>query len=225
MKRLIQTLTVGYFLLIADAALANIQYVTDMLYVPMRSGAGNEYRIIHSTIRSGTQMTILDSPEGSDWAKVRTPSGLEGYIRKQYLKTTPTARMRLSAAVEELASAKEKLAAAQKQLNTLTKEHTLLSKQSKLTQESHGKLSEELNNLKTLSADAIGLSHRYQELLANHEVLKTDYDSAIAENDRLKSDKTVNQWLFGAGLMVLGMFLMLILPALKPAKRSSEWAN
>jgi len=170
-------------------------------------------------------MTILEQPKDLDWAKVRTPSGLEGWIRKQYLKSTPTAKLRLSTAVEEMTSAKKQLSQVEQQLKELRQAHSLLSKQSDTTQKDHNKVSEELRTLKTLSADAVNLSHRYKELLANHEVLKTDYDSVIAENDRLKSDKTVNQWLFGAGLIILGMFLMLIVPALKPAKRNGEWAN
>ncbi len=223
MKHLLITLVFG--LTLAAHAQAQTQYVSDVMYVPMRSGAGNEYRIIHSRIRTGTEMTVLEAEEGSDWAKVRTPSGLEGWIRQQYLISSPTARQQLTAALEEMNKAKDRAEALTAELKALRDEHSELQKTATTASKTKASIEDELRNLKMLSADAVNLSHRYKTLLADHELLKTDFDTMRAENDRLRHDKTVSQWLFGSGLVVLGMFLMLVLPALKPKKRNTEWAN
>ena len=76
--------------LFSSLALADIRYITDVAYVPMRSGAGNDYRIIHYGLKSGLKLNVLEYPDG-DWAKVQTPSGREGWIQKQYLVKKPIA--------------------------------------------------------------------------------------------------------------------------------------
>lgn len=221
-----KNLIVCLFLYATSAwAFAETRYVTDVMYIPMRSGPGNEFRIIHSAIKSGLKMTVVEMPEDSDWAHVQTPSGLDGWIRKQYLIDTPTARLQLSAALEELNVAKSRAKELEQKLVALEGKHSNLSQQAQDTNKTKNQLEEELRNLKTLSADAINLSHRYKDLLAKHDLIQTEFDAVRAENDRLKGEKTINQWLFGAGLVILGMFLMLILPALKPRKRNSEWRD
>ncbi len=213
------------FLSLCCPALAETRYVTDVLFVPMRSGAGNQFRIIHSAIKTGTKMTVLDLPADSEWAHVRTPSGLEGWIPTQYLIESPTARMQLNDAQHQMNVAKARADELAEQLKSLRGDHKTLSEQSQAAAQSRDQLAEELRNLKTLSADAVNLSQRYKELLAQYDLIQTDYDTVRAENDRLRGEQTVNQWLFGAGLVVLGMFLMLVLPALKSKKRNTEWRD
>lgn len=211
--------------LLSSSALAEIQYVSDEMYVPMRSGPGNEFRIIHSRIRSGLKMTVLDPGQESEWVQVKTPAGLEGWIRKQYLKKQPTAKLLLSAAIGAENTAKEKVTQLEQQLAELKTLHSSLSQESSELETNHAKVSEELGDLKTLSANAISLNYRYKELLAKHDLIQTEFDAVRAENDRLNGDKTINQWMVGAGLIIFGMILMLILPALKTNKRNSEWRD
>lgn len=210
---------------LAVASHADTQYITDVVYVPMRSGAGSEFRIIQAALKSGTPMTVLNMPEDSEWAQVRTPSGLDGWVRKQYLSDTPTARLQLNDALQQLNTAKTRVAELERTLAALKAEHASLTQARQSTAANNSELAEELRNLKALSADAINLSQRYKELLARHDLMQTEFDAVQAENDRLQGDQTVNQWLFGAGLVIVGMFLMLILPVLKPRKRSSEWRD
>ena len=52
-------------------------------YLNLRKGAGTSYGVI-LTIAKGTTVTVLDN-SNSNWAKVRTPSGQEGWCSKEYL--------------------------------------------------------------------------------------------------------------------------------------------
>ena len=209
----------------SELSWAATKYVSDIVYVPMRSGPGNEYRIIHSAIKSGLKMNVLEMPEGSDWAHVQTESGLEGWLPKQYLIDTPTARLQLNTALSQLSAAKTRAAELEQQLVELKQEHDKLNKEASSSAKTNSQMEEELRNIKALSADAVNLSVRYKDLLEKHDLIQTEFDAVRAENDRLKADATINQWLFGAGLVILGMFLMLILPALRPKKRNNEWRN
>lgn len=202
---------------------AQTAYVSDTFFVPIRSGAGNQFRIVHSGIRTGTQMTLLEETE--EWSLIRTDGGLEGWIQNQYVSKEPTARLQLGATQARLIQANQKIAELETELKNLRGEHQDLSQSSSDQLKERDEYAEELRKIRALSADAINLNQRYQDLLEKHELVQTEFDTVRAENDRLKANQTINQWLFGAGLVVLGMILMLILPAFVRSKRHSDWVN
>lgn len=211
--------------LFASTAMAQTVYVSDVFFVPVRSGAGAQYRIVHQGIRSGTQMTLLGESSDGEWVNIRTEGGLEGWIQAQYLLREQPARLQLTAAQSKLAAATKRVEDLEAELKKLSTEHNSLAQSSNAHAKESEQYAEELRKIRALSADAINLNQRYQDLLAKYDLTQTEFDAVRAENDRLKSNKTINQWMFGAGLVVFGMFLMLILPAFVRQKRHSDWAN
>jgi hypothetical protein len=80
----------------------------------------------------------------------------------------------------------------------------------------------ELSNLKALSADTVNFNKRYQDLLTEQEMTKTTLEGLRAENERLRDSNRYSQWVFGGGLVTLGIFLTMIVQALRPRGRS-QW--
>lgn len=218
------TLVSGSVLLsISTHAQDEQQYVTDILHVPLRSGEGNEYRIINKGIRSGTPLTILEAGSSEEWVKVRTPQGVEGWIRSQYLQENETAS-RVAAKMEsQLKRANEENARLQQEVSNLKKQTQTLQQTSDSAQSAEREMAEELQNIKTLSAGAIDLEKRYTELLERQQLLQTQNDVLIAENENIKGDTSVKFMLYGAGLIIIGILTALIVPALTVKKRHSEW--
>lgn len=209
----------------ASGAMAQTVYISDVFFVPVRSGAGSQYRIVHQGIRSGTQMTLLGESSDGEWVNIRTEGGLEGWIPTQYLLREQPARMQLTAAQTKLAAATKRVEDLEVELKKLRAEHNALAQTANSQAKESEQYAEELRKIRALSADSINLNQRYQDLLAKHDLVQTEFDAVRAENDRLKSNKTINQWMFGAGLVVFGMFLMLILPVFIRQKRHSDWVN
>lgn len=209
----------------ASGAMAQTVYISDVFFVPVRSGAGSQYRIVHQGIRSGTQMTLLGESSDGEWVNIRTDGGLEGWIPTQYLLREQPARMQLTAAQTKLAAATKRAEDLDAELKKLRAEHNSLAQTADSQTKESEQYAEELRKIRALSADSINLNQRYQDLLAKHDLMQTEFDAVRAENDRLKSNKTINQWMFGAGLVVFGMFLMLILPVFMRQKRHSDWVN
>lgn len=220
MKTLILSLGVWSALLISPAFAAT-QYVTDDMMVPMRSGAGNEFRIINSRIRSGTPVTVLSEPEG-DWAQIRLENGQDGWMRKQYLQTSPVAKARLEAAQASQARAERALAEAKTKLTELEQKHQALQESHQATQQAYAATTADYQSLKVLSEDAVNLSTRYRDLLAEHEVLLTQHDALKVENDNLRSDQTISHGLYAIALLLGGMLLAILLPMFRPRKRYSD---
>jgi SH3 domain protein len=70
-------------------------YVSDIFYVPLRSGNSNKHRIIHRGLKSGTPLTLIESDLETKLSRVSTSTGIEGWIQSQYLSETMIARTQL----------------------------------------------------------------------------------------------------------------------------------
>jgi SH3 domain protein len=218
-KRLMLMLFVS---LVSVESWSETRYTSDI--VTVRDGPGTDSAIVHPGIKSNAKLELLEDPVG-DWAKIRTEEGLEGWLPKQYLKETPSALLQLDTAKVQLNEAVSKTQTLEKQLKTLQVEHQNLTQQSLLQEQQQEAYAADMLKFQRLAADAENLNQKYREILTSHNIMQTEFDAIKAENDRLKADQTVNHWLFGAGLVILGMVLMVILPALRPQKRHSEWAS
>ncbi len=218
----ITALTAGLILAIATTGImaAETAYVSDVLHVPVRSGAGTQFRIVHAGLPSGTRVQVVEVD--GDWSLITTDTGVEGWTRNQYLVSQPTARIQLAQLEQRHARVQQQNDSLSTQVKELQQENAQLQAQLRQLQQKAGEATEELSEIKALSADAISLNRRHQELLEQHQILQTDVDMLRAKNDRLESDQTINQWIYGAALVLLGVILSIIIPALKPKKRS-DW--
>lgn len=200
-----------------------IVYVNDILYVPLRTGASTEYRIINAAMKSGTKLTRLDVSEDEVWSLVRTEEGVEGWVRNQYLSEEMTSELKLNLALTRIAKLEQENASLKENNANLTQNNASLTNSTESETQTRIRIQNELDKLKQLSAGAIELDRRYQELLQKHELTQTQRDSLLAENENLKNDQRLTFMLYGAGILILGVILALVLPALKPKKGYSEW--
>jgi len=73
-------------LILPAASRAETVYVSEEFEITMRTGPGNDRKII-SLIKSGNTMEILE--KGQEWSMVRIPSGKEGWVLTRYITTRP----------------------------------------------------------------------------------------------------------------------------------------
>ena len=64
---------------------AEVVYVRDVIYVPLREGQSSEDRVLHNGLRSGTRLERLTKNTETGNSLVRTKNGMEGWIPNQYL--------------------------------------------------------------------------------------------------------------------------------------------
>jgi SH3 domain protein len=217
-------LLIGLLLIITSiqAAQARTVWVDDKLYLPVRSGAGTQYRIIENALPSGTALEVLQ--EGDGYTKVRTPKGTEGWVSSQYLSNTPIAADRLKQANRQLEQTRKELSQAKEQLSKVTDERDKLeSAESNLSDRSQ-ELQKELTRIKKVAADSINLDRRNRELSQENQKLRNDLEVLTAEKERLEASKESDFMLLGAGLVFGGVLLALIIPMLKPTRKTDNWA-
>lgn len=206
-----------------SSASAETMYIDDTLLVPLRSGEGTGFRIVHKGLKSGTKLEIIEKLS-SGYAHVKTPSGIEGYLPSRYLTAQPIAKVKLAQANQELAKLKANYEETQTQLANLKKKHQSLSKEHTQTTSELNANSKELKNIKSISANALNLDKRNRELRESNEQLRNELELIQTENLRLKDKSDSNMMLIGGGLVTLGVILTLLIPIIKPSKKNDSWA-
>jgi len=215
-----------FSLLLAAAAQAqNVRYVSDKQFIPLRSGAGSDYRIIHRGIPSGTRLTIARTSGDGEWAEITTEKGTTGWIRTQYLMQDLPAQNRVDAAEKRAAEAVAKSAALSEELAALRAQSTELEGQLNSSGSELGSVTEELAQLKQISGNAIQLDIDNRRLVEESENLRSDVEMLESENQRLQDKLESEDFLNGALAVLLGVIITLVVPRLWPKRRkSSSWA-
>ena len=89
--------------LLATAGVAQeTQYISDMVLVPVRSGAGSEYRTVNRGLPSGTALLVYAQSEDGEWTEIETRGGARGWIPTRYLQKEPTANLLINDLRREL---------------------------------------------------------------------------------------------------------------------------
>ena len=207
-------------LTLVGAAMADTRYVDDQLIVTLRSGEGNSYQILRS-LPSGTQLDLLQTD--GQYAQVKTQDGVVGWMSAQYLTDQPIARDRLAAAETKLTQLSGENEQLKQQLATLKSSQTHSAATQQQLSSANAKLQKELDHLKDVAArplelakDNADMHQRLQELDLQTHVLKE-------ENAALR-DRTNRDWfLAGAGVLLLGLILGILLPRLRKRSGWTDW--
>ncbi|WP_166265418.1 TIGR04211 family SH3 domain-containing protein [Marinobacter caseinilyticus] len=217
---------IALLILTASAALpvyAETAYIDDTLFAPIRSGEGTQYRILHNGLRSGTPVELLERSE-SGYSRVRTRDGIEGWIVSRFLSDQPIARDRLVATSKELERTKSQLSEVREQLQGLQSERDQLASSEQTLESRSETLARELEKVKTISANALTLDRRNRELQEANQKLRNDVEVLTAERERLESNSERDFMLLSAGLVLLGVFLAVVVPWMKPTRKNDNWA-
>lgn len=215
-----------FMLFVAGAVQArDIRYVSDKQYIPLRSGAGNEYRIVHRGIPSGTKLEVARVSGDGVWAEITTERGTTGWIRTQYLMKELPAQNQVDEAVARAEQLAEKNAALTAQLEQLQGERGELLDKVTETDTQLGSVSEELAQLKQISGKAVQLDVDNRRLVVETETLRSEVETLESENQRLQDKLRSEDFMNGALAVLLGVIITLVVPRLWPKRRrSSSWA-
>lgn len=213
-------------LLFTGAAQAqDIRYVSDKQFVPLRSGAGSDYRIVHRGIPSGTRLKVARTSSNGEWAEITTDRGTSGWIRTQYLMQELPAQNKVDAAVKRAAEATAKSTALGNELSALQAQRAELEGQLDSNGSELGSVSEELAQLKKISGNAVQLDTDNRRLVLESENLRSELEMLKSESQRLQDKLDSEEFLNGALAVLLGVIITLVVPRLWPKRRkSSSWA-
>lgn len=204
---------------VSIALATETRYVTDKLEATVRAGQGTEYQILR-IIPSGTPVKVLEQAQNG-YARVELQDGKTGWMLSRYLSETPIARLRLADAEKQLTQLAEE--------NVRLKEEKQVLSQSKVqTEQALSRLDEEQTKLKDELSDLSKLAARPQEVEAKNRELQQRISALEAEARRLREENQSLQagedqawFLAGAGVLLGGFLLGVIVPRIRWRKKAS----
>lgn len=201
--------------LLSMPSIAADRYVSDVIYIPVRSDKSPQASILQQGVASGTKLNLIREETGTDnnlWSLIITPDGTEGWVRSQNITDKPTAALRLAALPS---STRDSLA--------LQTENVQLKEQLERVQQEYQQLLTDTEDMRQAATTALNLEDEHQRILKENQLLQTHADVLKAENEKLKNTDRFNHWVYGGGLVFGGVFLSFLLQAFGRRKRKSEW--
>lgn len=222
--RALSILALGFTaVLAAESALGQDQrFVTDRILVPLRSGAGGDYRILNKGLPSGTAVRYFGLSEDEVWAEVETAGGTRGWMRAQYLQSEAPISVAFLELQDEFGRLQDDRDSLVSLLDgnlseTYTNEREHRSQQLELE-----RTKVELEQLMNLAGREIELDEKNRSLAEALETQKTEIELLKLEKIRLIDRNTNSQILDGALAVAVGFLLAVFGPKLMPRRRKHD---
>jgi len=214
------TLILVLLLGLVTTAMAETRYVSDRLDIQMRTGKGTKFRILRM-LPSGTALEVLEIDKGTGYTRVRAPGGVEGWVLTRVLMKGQAARDKLADAEKRLASLELENRKLSSSFETMKTEKGGADQELSKFDKENRKLSQELDNIRRTASSSLAIDAENRELKSRIVAYERQVQSLQQENSGLK-DRTARDWfMVGAGVVVLGMIIGLIIPRIRWRKKSS----
>lgn len=210
-------------LLLPLAAAAETRYVTDVLFVSLRQSPADTAPIL-TTLQSGNSVEVL--AEQGRFLKVKTPSGTEGFVLKQYFVSAAPKAAGVAGLEKERDRLREELAVAERErkvaaaaLDELRKAQAVKPPAAGVTlppgapgelEKTKGELAESQRKYEELlasSRDVVALTKERDQLRKEAARLKAEVDSMRAEVGQLGYREMIPWFLAGGGVLFFGWIL------------------
>ncbi|MCG7874788.1 MAG: TIGR04211 family SH3 domain-containing protein [Candidatus Thiodiazotropha endolucinida] len=221
MKRF--TISIFCLLLLPAVVQAKTYYVTDDFKIAMRTGESIKHRITRY-INTGTAVEVISTNKETGYSKVRVGTK-EGFVLTRQLLSEPVARSQLETMRKEIDALKAAPGELRSNLADLQKNHRELLASHKKLQQIKDKQEQELQSIQRTASNAIRISNERNELRKQVADLTREAEELKQENRDLSNEATRDWFLIGAGVIIAGILIGLILPHLRFQRRRSSWGS
>lgn len=203
------------------ATTTSTMYVSDKLVIMLRAGPSNKHKIL-TRVNSGAKLEILEP--GEKYHRVRTGKGKEGWVLNQYLSDKVPAQVRLNKANQQIAKLKQEIQQLQDQLSQLNNAYKKVKEEHRILDKEKSEMAGELSHIRNVAADPLALSDKNRELATKTMTMEGQVDVLKQELQVLRDDSQKQWFLTGAGVVLLGILIGLMVPKLRRHRRS-DWSN
>lgn len=200
-----------------------VRYVTDSLRLEARGGPSTNHRISRM-LDSGTRVTVLEEDAETGYSRIALDDGTETWILTRFLMDEPAARDQLAAAVENFNREREIARDLASQLETLGQTAGEIEQSRSELATDKKMLQTELAQIKQAAADTLVIQERNESLNKQLQSLTADLDAANDRNRSLKERSERDWFIAGAGVLLGGFILGLVIPKIR-WKRRRGWGE
>jgi len=198
-------------LAIASSLWAETRYISDQLLVTVRSGKGNQYKVLE-TLSTSTPVTVLE--EDQNYVKVITAKGVEGYILRHYVTTSLPRSTQIKRLKKEIASLQQQLETQQQEIQAYLDQSASrktqlneLSTQLDQTRQSLEKQEVKYKTLLSNSENVLSLTEESQHLVEENNLLNSELLILREENQNFHRSNMIQWFLAGAAVFLGGWII------------------
>jgi SH3 domain protein len=203
----------------------NIQYVSDELTIPMRSGASTNHKIL-KFLTSGTAVDVLEESDDKDYVRIVLvdDESKSGWVKTELLMPRPSAREQLVTVDKSNQSLKEKQASLKNELLALQKKNSELQEAYNQLENNYSGLQNTLARLRASAEEPIRIADENEQLKLQLQKEQNNNIELVRKNAFL-SDENIKQWfMIGAGVSIGSLILGLLITRIRWKKRDS-WGS
>lgn len=200
-----------------------INYVSDELTIPLRSGTSNQHRII-LFLKSGASLKILEVSEDGSYSRISTSDGKEGWVENSNLMNQPSARGRLVSANNKLNKSRETVKELKKTMADLKTENRNLNRQLAASEKQSSTLEGDIAYLKKVTANPVALANKNRTLEEDLKTATTLNEQLKSKNERLSDDSTKEWFILGAAVSLGSLLFGLLITRIRWQKKKS-WGD
>ncbi|MFI8621476.1 TIGR04211 family SH3 domain-containing protein [Marinomonas sp. NPDC078689] len=210
-------------LLLSGVAQATTTYVSDIQFVAIREGQNNNTRAVERGIKSGTPLEVLEQENG--YTKVKTPSGNEGWIADYFLSDDAVTRDQVISLQSKLSALSESKQKVNSELQDSKKEITDLNNKVTSLESDKTQLIKQIQQNKALAEKAQSIVSQNNDVSYQLESLKKQLATAEQAADQQQSTTQQKWFAIGAGTLLGGLIIGLLIPLSRKKKSStSSWS-
>jgi SH3 domain protein len=192
--------------------LAEKGYITDSCEVIIRSGPSLRHKVI-GMIPSGTSVEVVE--QGKEWGRVRLAQPYkdvrEGWVQSREIMTRAPWEVQLKTLHQENQQLRDQLAAYQGDPNNcITRERQTADKLTTATKELSA-IQQQYEELKAVSADTLLFKEEHDARLNTLNTAQQRIAQLTGENEQLRNTQRMRWFITGAGVLLSGCLLGLIL--------------
>jgi SH3 domain protein len=212
-----------FFLLLPCLLSAETRYVTDIAKITLRTGESTSHRIL-KILDSGTMVEVLSDNKKTGYSKVRYQETV-GYMLTNKLMDHPTARDQLADLQAEIRGLKAAPDEMRQHLTELQEQYDELRSAHEELLAIKQRQEQELQSIQRTASNAIRISNERNELRQQVASLTRDVADLQQQNQDLSNDATRDWFLIGAGVIIAGVLIGLVLPHLRFQRRRDSWGR
>jgi len=190
--------------LFSTPVLAKSKYISDTMKVTMRTGPGNDRKII-SLLRIGKKVEVLKV--GDEWTLVRLDNGKEGWVINRFLTDKIPSDIELKILKSKHEALMAKAARIQEESSLLKAENKKLSTEFAVSRKKLQKTSNNYEALKRESKEFLELQSKFKASSSKLAEQTKKAEKFEEELTRLLWNQNIKWFLGGAGVLILGFII------------------
>jgi SH3 domain protein len=190
--------------LFSTPVLAENKYISDTVKVTMRTGPGNDRKII-SLLSIGTKVEVVQP--GDEWTLVRLANEKEGWVINRFLTDKIPSDIELKILKSKYQALKDSASKMQEKNSLLKAENEKLTTESAVIRKELQKTTNDYEALKTESKEFLGLQSKFKAASSKLAEQTKKAEKFEDELTKLLWNQNIKWFLSGAGVLILGFII------------------